>query len=101
MKPLRLIPDDTKIPFMRVSRFGFFGSGLVCVLSCLLFIFVGLHYGIDFKGGVVITIRTEQPANLDQLRTKMDALGLGNAELQEYGSPNDVVIRLPLQAGVD
>jgi len=101
MKPLRLIPDDTKIHFMRVSRFGFMGSGLLCVASILLFIFVGLHYGIDFKGGVVLTIRTEQPANLDVLRTKIDSLGLGSAELQEFGSPNDVLIRLPRQSGDD
>jgi preprotein translocase subunit SecF len=101
MKPLRLVPDDTKIPFMRLSRYGFLLSGIMCVASILLFIFVGLHYGIDFKGGVVVTIRTEQPANLDELRSKIDALGLGSSELQEFGSPHDVLIRLPLQEGVD
>jgi preprotein translocase SecF subunit len=101
MKPIRLIPDDTKIPFMRVSRFGFMLSGLLCVASVLLFVFVGLHYGIDFKGGVVVTVRTEQPANMDDLRREIDTLGIGNAELQEFGSPNDVLIRLPLQEGVD
>jgi preprotein translocase SecF subunit len=101
MKLLRLIPDDTKIHFMRLSRFGFMASGILCVASILLFIFVGLHYGIDFQGGVTITIRTAQPANLDELRSKIDALGLGGAELQEFGSPNDVLIRLPLQQGVD
>jgi preprotein translocase subunit SecF len=101
MKLLRLIPDDTKIHFMRLSRFGFMASGILCVASILLFIFVGLHYGIDFQGGVTVTIRTAQPANLDELRSKIDALGLGGAELQEFGSPNDVLIRLPLQQGVD
>jgi preprotein translocase subunit SecF len=101
MKPLRLIPDDTKIHFMRLSRFGFMGSGILCLASILLFIFIGLQYGIDFQGGVTLTIRTEQPADLDQLRTKIDSLGLGNAELQGFGSPNDVLIRLPLQEGVD
>jgi preprotein translocase subunit SecF len=101
MKPLRLIPDDTKIRFMRLSRFGFMASGILCLASILLFIFVGLHYGIDFQGGVTLTIRTEQPADLDELRTKIDSLGLGNAELQGFGSPNDVLIRLPLQQGVD
>jgi len=101
MKPIRLIPDDTKIPFMRLSRFGFMLSGILCVVSVLLFFFVGLHYGIDFKGGVVVTIRTEQPANMDELRRTIDALGIGNAELQEFGSPNDVLIRIPLQEGAD
>ena len=98
-KPLRLIPDDTKIAFMKASRFGFFVSGILCTLSILLFLFVGLNVGVDFKGGTVVTIRTEQPANIDELRNKIAALGLGGAELQEFGSPNDVQIRIGTQDG--
>ena len=101
MKPLRIIPDDTKIPFMRYSRFGYFISGILCAASILLFLFVGLNVGVDFKGGTVITIRTEQPANLDQLRSTINSLGLGSAELQEFGSPNDVLIRIGTQDGGD
>ena len=76
---------------MRFSRFGYFVSGLLCAASILLFAFVGLNVGVDFKGGTVITIRTEQAANLDQLRATINGLGLGAAELQEFGSPNDVL----------
>lgn len=101
MKPFRLIPDDTKIGFMRLSRFGFFVSGVLCLASLLLFVFVGLNVGVDFKGGTVVTIRTGQPANLDELRGKIGNLGLGSAELQEYGSPNDILIRIEAQAGGD
>ena len=101
MKPIRFIPDDTKIAFMRASRFGFFVSGLLCAASILLFIFVGLNVGVDFKGGTVITIRTEQPADLDQLRSTINGLGLGSVELQEFGSPNDVLIRVGTQDGGD
>ncbi|MBM3520375.1 MAG: protein translocase subunit SecF [Alphaproteobacteria bacterium] len=100
-KPIRLIPDDTKIAFMRVSRFGFFVSGILCALSILLFAFVGLNVGVDFRGGTVITIRTEQAANLDELRSKINGLGLGSTELQEFGSPNDVLIRIGTQEGGD
>ena len=100
-KPIRFIPDDTKIPIMRLSRFGFFISGLISAASILLFVFVGLNVGVDFKGGTVITIRTEQPANIEQLRSKVDGLGFGNAEIQEFGSPNDVLIRLPAIEGGD
>jgi preprotein translocase subunit SecF len=101
MKPIRFIPDDTKLPFMRLSRFGFFVSGLLCFASLLLFFFVGLNVGVDFKGGTVVTIRTQQAANIDELRTKIDSLGLGSAELQEYGSPKDILIRLEAQPGGD
>ena len=100
-KPLRLIPDDTKLPFMRLSRFGFFVSGILCALSIGLFAFKGLNYGIDFKGGSVITIRTQEAAHLDNLRATLNNLGLGSVELQQFGTPNDVLIRLPAQGGGD
>ena len=67
----------------------------------LLFVFVGLNVGVDFKGGTVITIRTEQAANIDELRTTLDGLGFGSIELQEFGSPNDVLIRVGAQDGGD
>ena len=101
MKPIRFIPDDTKIPFMKFSRFGFFVSGILCAASILLLAFVGLNMGVDFKGGTVITIRTEQPADLDALRSTINGLELGSAELQEFGSPNDVLIRIGTQEGGD
>ena len=100
-KPVRLIPDDTKYPFMRLSRFGFFVSGILCALAIALFAFKGLNYGIDFKGGSVITVRTQQAANLDSMRTTLNALGLGSVELQQFGGPNDVLIRLAAQGGGD
>ena len=99
MKGIRLVPDDTKIPFMRFSRYGYLLSGILCAASLLLFYFNGLNMGVDFKGGTVITIRTEQPANLDQLRSTINGLGLGSGELQEFGSPNDVLIRIGTQEG--
>lgn len=94
MKGIRFIPDDTKIPFMKFSRVGYFASGILCALSILLFATVGLKMGVDFTGGTVITIRTEQPADLDQLRTTINGLGFEGAELQEFGSPRDVLIRI-------
>jgi preprotein translocase subunit SecF len=101
MKAIRLIPDDTKFQFMRLSRFGFFVSGLLCLASLLAFIFIGLNVGVDFKGGTVVTIRTAQAANLDELRGTLGGLNLGDIELQEFGSPRDVLIRIEAQPGGD
>ena len=100
-KPVRLIPDGTKYPFMRWSRFGFFISGLLCAASIFLFATIGLNYGIDFKGGTVVTIRTKGPAQIDQLRATLNGLGLGAVELQQFGAPTDVKIRLEAQEGGD
>jgi preprotein translocase SecF subunit len=96
---VRFVPDDTRIPFMRMSRYGFFVSGVLCVLALLLFLAFDLNYGIDFKGGTLIEIKTSGPADLADLRQKIGGLGLGDAELQEFGAPNDVLIRLEAQAG--
>jgi preprotein translocase subunit SecF len=98
-KPIRLIPDDTKYPFMRLSRFGFFVSGILCAISIALFATIGLNYGIDFTGGTVLTVRTTGPAQIDQLRSTLNGLGLGGVELQQFGGPSDVLIRLGAQKG--
>jgi preprotein translocase subunit SecF len=98
-KPVRFIPDGTKYPFMRLSRFGFFVSGILCALSIALFATVGLNYGIDFKGGSIVTIRTQGPAEIDKLRGTLGGLGIGAVELQQFGGPSDVRIRLEAQDG--
>lgn len=98
-KPKRLIPDDTKYPFMRLSRFGFILSGVLCALSIALFTFKGLNYGIDFKGGSEIQVRGLQTVHLDDLRTKLNSIGLGKVELQQMGSGNDVLIKVAAQPG--
>jgi len=98
-KPVRLIPDDTKYPFMRLSRFGFFLSGILCALSIALFIFKGLNYGIDFKGGTEIQVRGQQTVHLDTLRSQLNSIGVGNVELQQIGTGNDVLIKVPAQTG--
>jgi preprotein translocase subunit SecF len=98
-KPFRPIPDGTNIPFVFWSRYGYILSGILCALSIWLFAYQGLNYGIDFKGGSVITIRTQGPAKIDQIRSELGGLGLGDVEVQEFGGPSDVMIRLEAQAG--
>jgi preprotein translocase subunit SecF len=98
-KPFRPIPDGTNIPFVFWSRYGYIVSGILCALSIFLFAYQGLNYGIDFKGGSVITIRTQGPAKIDEIRKELGALGLGDVEVQEFGGPSDLMIRLEAQAG--
>jgi preprotein translocase subunit SecF len=100
-KPFRFIPDDTAIAFMRFARVGFYVSMVLCVLSIGLFLVAGLNYGIDFKGGTLIEIKTQGPADLGDLRSRVGGLGLGDTELQEFGEPDDVLIRIATQPGGD
>ena len=98
-RPLfRLVPDDTKIRFMRGAKAGLIFSALVSTASVGLAVYPGLEKGIDFRGGIVMEVRTPGPANLAQLRTSVSGLGFGDVGLQEFGAPDSVLIRLPVQA---
>jgi preprotein translocase subunit SecF len=60
----------------------------------------GLHYGIDFTGGTVAELRYAKPADISQARTAIDALKTGEATVQNFGSTQDVLVRLPLVPNV-
>ncbi len=101
MYKLRLIPDNTKYPFMKGRVIGLAVSAFLSVISVILFFYPGLNYGIDFKGGIVIEARLQQPADFPALRNLIGNLELGHAALQQFGSPNDVLIRLERQGNED
>src|SRR3990167_277690 len=87
------VPYDTKIDFIR-QRFVSMGVSLFISLASIVGIFtIGLNYGVDFKGGYLLEVRSETAFNLSDLREKLDGLGLGEVKLQEAGSPNDIMIR--------
>ncbi|MGG5822223.1 protein translocase subunit SecD [Falsiroseomonas sp. HW251] len=97
-RPLfRLVPDVTRIRFMRGARIGLMTSAILSTLSVIGAFYPGLEKGIDFKGGIVMEVRTQGPANLAQLRSTVSGLGLGDVGLQEFGAPDTVLIRLPAQ----
>ena len=99
---LRLVPDDTKFDFMRFRRISFPSSAVLSIVAILLFFFHGLNFGIDFIGGTLIEARTTSgPADLAKMRTTLEGLGLGDIQLQEFGSPDTVLIRVAEQPGGD
>jgi preprotein translocase SecF subunit len=100
LKPLRFVPEDTKIGFVRHRTISYVFSGLLTVLSLALFIGWGLNYGIDFRGGTLIEIQNKAgPADLSQLRSVLGDLELGSYEIQEFGAPEEVLIRVGQQEG--
>ncbi len=98
---LRIVPDDTKFDFMRFRRVSFPASAVLSIAAICLYFFVGLHFGIDFVGGTLLEVKTQsgQPADLSKMRTSLGALGLGDIQLQEFGSQDRVLIRIPQQPG--
>src|ERR1700746_1797481 len=98
MRPLITIRRIPNINFMGMRTFGFLLSGLLTIASIVLFFTHGLNYGIDFIGGTIIDVRsTSGPADLTKMRSDLDSLGL-RATLQNFGGPEDVVIRLQEQS---
>jgi preprotein translocase subunit SecF len=99
---LRIVPDDTKFDFMRFRRISFPVSAILSVLAIVAYFTFGLNFGIDFIGGTLLEVQTKSgPADLAQIRTTLNALNLGDVQLQQFGGPSDVLIRIPQQAGGD
>jgi preprotein translocase subunit SecF len=99
---LRIVPDDTKFDFMRFRRVSFPMSALLTILAITLYFTHGLNFGIDFVGGTSMVVQSKAgPADLAKLRTTIDGLHLGEAQLQQFGAPTDVLIRIPEQPGGD
>ncbi len=99
MFPVRLIPDDTKIPFMRRHKILMAVSLLLCAAAIVLLLTKSLNFGIDFTGGILIEVDTGKPAELEVMREQLGGLGLGGVALQEFGSSSSVLIRLAQQEG--
>jgi preprotein translocase subunit SecF len=98
---LRIVPDDTKFDFMRFRRISFPVSAVLSIVAICLYFFVGLNFGIDFVGGTILEIKTKsgEQADLAKMRTTLGGLALGDIQLQQFGTVDRVLIRIPQQPG--
>jgi preprotein translocase subunit SecF len=99
---VRIVPDDTRFDFIRFRRISFPISAALSILAITLFFTHGLNFGIDFKGGTLLEIQDKSgAADLAKLRATLSTLNLGDIQLQQFGGPADVLIRVAEQPGGD
>ena len=83
---LRLISDNTTIKFIKLKALSFTFSGILSVLAILSVLFVGLNFGIDFKGGILLEVRTGNNITISDIRIKTSDLNIGEVSIQEFGA---------------
>jgi preprotein translocase subunit SecF len=99
---LRIVPDNTHFDFTQFRRISFPISAILSIVAITLFFTHGLNFGIDFKGGTLLEVRAKSgAADLASMRQSLNALGLGEVQLQQFGGPEEVLIRVAEQPGGD
>ncbi|MEO3430288.1 protein translocase subunit SecF [Pelagibius sp. CAU 1746] len=99
MALIRKLPIELNIGFIRRRALFLVFSMALMLGSVGVFLTQGLNLGVDFRGGILMEVRTPQPADLGELRSRLGGLGLGEVSLQQFGEPTDVLINIAKQEG--
>ena len=92
--PLHLIPNDTKIDFMRLRAISLLVALALAVAAVGAIAVKGFNYALDFTGGVGVELHFERPPGVDSVRERLAAAGFENAQVQTYGTGSDLLVRL-------
>ena len=98
------ILGKTNIDFMGKRRWAFLFSGIMVVLGIVAVVQIArgsANLGIDFAGGTAVQLKFDQAIRIDEARKALEANGLGNAELQEFGQENKLLIRLKASTTIE
>ncbi|MDQ2892076.1 MAG: protein translocase subunit SecF [Pseudomonadota bacterium] len=101
MRLLKIVPDHTNVDFVSLRGIAFAITMLLSLAAIGITFAKGLNYGVDFVGGLMIEEKFATPPDQDKVRSLIDSLGVGQASLQQFGSANNLTIRLPVQQGAD
>ncbi|MBF0309777.1 MAG: protein translocase subunit SecF [Magnetococcales bacterium] len=94
---MELIHKRTHIDFVKLTPYSLFLSAVILIAGLVSYLYQGLNYGIDFSGGISIQLRFDAPAPIGPIRSSLDEMHLGDVVIQEFGSPNEVLLRIEAQ----
>ncbi len=92
---MQWIPANPNFDFMRFRRPAMIFSIVASVVSIVALVVMRLNLGLDFTGGVILEVTYPGPADLVEIRRELEGAGFNTAQVQNFGSVNDVLIRLP------
>ena len=84
---LKLVPSETKIDFFKLSKITFGTSIVGMIAALLLFLLLGLNFGIDFRGGTTIRTDASIPIEVSTYRSALSKLDLGDVSITEVFDP--------------
>jgi preprotein translocase subunit SecF len=88
------------IPFMKYSKISAAISTTAFLLAVFFIIIRGLNLGVDFTGGTMMEVSYPEAANIEDIRETLQKIDLNDAQVQNFGTEEDVLIRLPIREGL-
>lgn len=101
MKIFNWVTKDTTIDFMKARKFTYALSIALIIFSVASIAIKGFNYGIDFSGGILMELKSENKINLEDLRTKLNNVDLDDVNLQTIGETGDEVMIRAQAKGLD
>ncbi len=98
---MQLIRSDMNIDFLGKRNIALMFSAVALLASLALIMFKGLNLGIDFTGGTLVEVKFHQQVSIADIRSSITPAGYGKAVIQEFGSPEEILIRVQNQEGVE
>jgi len=94
MKPFNVFPYDSNIHFMRLRWVSLAIAALIMFVALGAMAFKGFNFALDFTGGVGIELRFPKAPDVDQVRSRLGSAGYENAQVQTFGTGQDILVRL-------
>ena len=94
MKTIKLIKHNTNIQFLKFKKATLIMSITICFFSIFSLFLNDLNFGIDFKGGTLIEVSSENSINISNVRSILSSLNLGDVQIQNFGSEKNILVRI-------